>query len=186
VELERFGKLARHILNREAIRFFYTPLMYDQGLDREVFPVQLKEREGYWYLLGYDYERKACRVFALSRIESACLSVKYFETPDDEVIERVMAHGDFSIWDDVVANPEVVKVRLLGYAARLIQERKIHRSQQLEVISRDEVILSLETGDMLGVNLWLRKYAPLVEVMEPKRLRDDFIGNLEEALSRYS
>lgn len=64
-------------------------------------------------------------------------------------------------------------------------QRKIHRSQQLEVISQDEVILTLETGDMLGVNLWLRKYAPLVEVLEPERLREGFKRDLQAALSMY-
>jgi predicted DNA-binding transcriptional regulator YafY len=96
-----------------------------------------------------------------------------------------MAHGNFSIWDSVSAKPELVKIRLIEYAARLIQERKIHHSQELEIISQDEVILTLETGDMLGVKLWLRKYAPLVEVLKPQRLRDEFKQDLEEALARY-
>jgi predicted DNA-binding transcriptional regulator YafY len=184
-DLERFGKLARHILNREPVRFFYTPIMYDEGLDREVFPVQLKERDGYWYLLGYDYDRKACRVFALPRIENPCLSVQRHEAPSEDVIGEVMSRGNFSIWDDVAAKSELVKVRLIEYAARLIQERKIHHSQKLEVISQDEVVLTLETGDMLGVSLWLRQYAPLVEVLEPKKLRDSFRCDLQAALSMY-
>jgi len=46
-ELERFGKLARHILNHEPVRFFYKTIMSDEGEYREVFPVQLKERDGY-------------------------------------------------------------------------------------------------------------------------------------------
>jgi len=184
-DLERFGKLARHILNRQPIRFFYRAIMRKEGSDREVFPVQLKERDGYWYLLGYDYEREACRVFALPRIESPCLSVQRHEAPSEDIIREVMSRGDFSIWDDVITKTERVKVRLMGYAARLIQERKIHRSQELEVISQDEVILTLETGDMLGVSLWLRKYAPLVEVLEPQKLRDGFKRDLQVALSRY-
>jgi len=184
-DLERFGKLARHILNREPVRFFYSAIMRKEGFDREVFPVQLKERDGYWYLLGYDYERKACRVFALPRIKSLSLSEQRHEAPSEEVIKEVMSRGDFSIWDDVVTKPERIKVRLIEYAARLIRERKIHRSQELEEISQDEVILTLETGDLLGVSLWLRKYAPLVEVLEPQKLRDSFKRDLQVALSRY-
>lgn len=76
-------------------------------------------------------------------------------------------------------------MRLLEYAARLIQERKIHHSQKLEIISPDEVILTLKTGDLLGVNLWLRQFAPLVEVLRPKSLKDDFIHDLTTALERY-
>ena len=76
-------------------------------------------------------------------------------------------------------------IRLFGYAAWHIQERKIHESQRHEIISNDEVMLTLETGDLLGVKLWLRRVAPDAEVVQPQWFRDEFLEDLRVALARY-
>lgn len=66
-----------------------------------------------------------------------------------------------------------------------IQERKIHESQRHQVVSKNEVLLTLKTGDLLGVKLWLRRFAPDVEVIKPQWFREEFIGDLRVALARY-
>ncbi len=81
--------------------------------------------------------------------------------------------------------PQTVKIRLFNYAAWFIQERKIHESQKHEIVSKDEVLLTLKTGDLLGVKLWLRKFAPDVEVLKPDWFRDECIGDLKSALANY-
>ncbi|MGB0775179.1 MAG: helix-turn-helix transcriptional regulator [Akkermansiaceae bacterium] len=184
-ELEFFGKLARHILNEELVRIHHRGIGRKEAVPREIYPVQLKEREGSWYLLAWDAERKSKRVFALSRISQVAISKMKFKRPAAEVLEEITAGGGFSIWDNSDAKPVRVRVRLWDYAAWIVQERPIHHSQKLDVISQNEVVLTLKTGDLLGVNLWLRKFAPLVKVLAPKSLLDDFRRDMQTALSRY-
>lgn len=183
-DLEMFGKLARFILNQQPVRFYYKSILSDEGAYREAYPVQLKERDGHWYMLCYDYDREGCRVFAVSRISKVGVSNQMHQAPDEETIASVMARGSFSIWDKPSAQCRCVRVKLYDYAARLIQERVIHHSQKLEVISADEVILTMKTGDLLGINLWLRQFAPMVEILEPSSLKEDFIRDLRSALVR--
>ncbi len=184
-ELENFGELAQAITRKLSVRIYYTNIGYERGVYHEVFPVQIKERDGLWYLLAYDYHYKARRVFALSRMEEVEVSEAKHPTVDEETIRSIQNHGNFSIWDDPTKKVETIKVRLFGYAAWYIQERKIHKSQRHEIISKDEVLLTLKTGDLLGVKLWLRRFMPEVEVLKPRHFRDAFINDLRCALSRY-
>lgn len=184
-ELDTFGRVARHILTQLPLEFDYSPLMADNTERRSVHPVQLRERDGFWYLIAHDYNRNASRVFAISRISNLSTSTKQHDTPPKKVIQAMLKRGDFSIWDKDGANVLRIKVKLVDYAARIIQERKIHESQQLDIISKDEVILNLTTSDEIGVNLWLRKFAPSVTVLSPESLRQSFIRDMEQCLSNH-
>jgi len=184
-ELLNFGELAKAILNGQVVRMYYTNIGYEHGVHHEVFPVQLKEREGLWYLLAYDYYHKARRVFALARMEEIEWSEQGHVIPDKVTIKSIQNHGNFSIWDSPDEKPQTVKIRLFNYAAWFIQERKIHDSQKYEIVSKDEVLLTLETGDLLGVKLWLRKFAPDVEVLEPDWFRKNCIEDFKAALANY-
>lgn len=185
LELETFGRVARHILMQLPLEFDYRPLMSDSVERRSVHPIQLREREGFWYLLAHDYGRKACRVFAISRISKLSTSTEQHDEPSEEVIQAILKRGDFSIWDKDGEDKLHIKVKLVDYAARIIQERKIHESQQLDIISANEVILTLKTSDQIGVNLWLRKFAPMVTVLSPQSLRQDFIHDLKQSLANH-
>jgi len=185
-ELANFGEVAKAIINEQAIRMYYTSIGYENGIHHEIFPVQLKERDSVWYLLAYDYYYQARRVFALSRMDDVELSEENHPIPDEATITSIQNHGNFSIWDDPEVKAQRVKIRLYNYAAWHIQERKIHQSQKHKIISKDEVELTLTTGDFLGVKLWLRKFAPDVKILQPAWFRDEFIADLKVALERYS
>jgi len=185
-ELANFGEVAKAIINEQPVRMYYTSIGYENGVHHEIFPVQLKERESVWYLLAYDYYYQARRVFALSRMDDVELSEKNHPVPDKSTILSIQNHGNFSIWDDPEVKAQRIKIRLYNYAAWHIQERKIHQSQKHKIISKDEVELTLTTGDFLGVKLWLRKFAPDVEITHPAWFRDEFIADLKVSLERYS
>lgn len=183
-QLRLFGELIRAVVQRSAIAFDFSSLGASEVRRRSVLPVQLKEREGYWYLAAHDFDCAAPRVFSISRIANVEVIVDPVGWPSKEQIESIQSLGRFSMWDDGQNEPKEVRVRLHDYAAWLIRERTIHPSQELEEVSQDEVVLKLRTGDLTGVSLWLRRFAPLVEVLEPKSLRDVFCRDLEAAIER--
>ena len=185
-ELANFGEVAKAIINEQPVRMYYTSIGYENGVHHEIFPVQLKERDSVWYLLAYDYYYQARRVFALSRMDDVELSEENHPMPDKSTILSIQNHGNFSIWDDPEVKAQRIKIRLYNYAAWHIQERKIHQSQKHKIISKDEVELTLTTGDFLGVKLWLRKFAPDVKILQPAWFRDEFIADLKVSLERYS
>lgn len=181
-DLEAFGKLTRCVLNELPTTFSYRSIGKEESLQRTVFPIQLKEREGSWYLTAYDYDKEADRTFALKRLTNVTMPEDHYEDPSEEIINRNLSRGQFSIWDSGEAEAVQMEIRLVDYAAWIIQEHTIHPSQKLEVISPNEVILHLTTSDEIGVRLWLRKYAPFVEILSPVALREQYLRELQAGI----
>jgi predicted DNA-binding transcriptional regulator YafY len=64
------------------ITFEYLGIGDDDYKNRRVRPYQLLFDSGVWYLYGFSEERKAIRVFSLSRIKNAVLTKDRFVLPD--------------------------------------------------------------------------------------------------------
>jgi proteasome accessory factor BC len=65
---QRLAKIETAIFRRKTIVFDYYTMERDELGSRRVDPYQLLFRGGQFYLVGYSHERKAIRVFRLSRI----------------------------------------------------------------------------------------------------------------------
>src|SRR5437016_8273985 len=65
---QRLAKIETAIFRRKTIVFDYYTMERDEVGSRRVDPYQLLFQGGQFYLLGYAHERKAIRVFRLSRI----------------------------------------------------------------------------------------------------------------------
>ena len=183
-DLEVFGVVTRNILSEQNISILYQSMHDSSYRSREVFPVQLKEREGVWYLLAFDYGKEKPLVFKLKKIQEAKLSDQDRPAPDEEMINQMLDWGQFSIWDDPRSKQYDIKVKLYGYAAQYIQDTQIHPSQKIQVISDDETYLTLGCGDLVGVGIWLKKFAQDVEVISPQCLKNTLREQFELFLRR--
>lgn len=65
------------------ITFKYLGTWDEEYQDRRVLPYQLLFDSGVWYLLGFAEERKAVRIFSLSRMKNAVLTKDGFNLPKD-------------------------------------------------------------------------------------------------------
>ena len=66
---QRLSKIETAISRRKTIEFTYYTMERDETAARKVDPYHLVFRGGQFYLIGYSHERKAVRVFRLSRIQ---------------------------------------------------------------------------------------------------------------------
>lgn len=185
-ELDTFGALARNIIDGIAVNFLYRAVSKEGEIERAVYPMCLKQRDGVWYLIAYDLEREAILVFAMKKIKKVKVCSLVYDRPSDSVLAKAEQWGEFSIWDtaDTSASHDI-KVKLYGHAADFVRSNKIHSSQRFEIIDSDTVMLYLKTSDLLGVNLWLRKFLNLVEIIEPEVLRESFKQDLKAALGNH-
>ena len=183
-QLEVYGAVARSIIESLAIEFLYRAVSKSNSIKRFVYPISLKQKEAVWYLIGFDLDRQALRVFTLSKVKAVQTYTKGYEEPSSEVVEQAQGFGEFSIWDTGGEDRKVysVTVRLFSHAADFVRSHSIHHSQKVEVVDEDSIVLKLETSDLTGVNLWLRKFMHLVQIVEPKELKDQFICDLKESL----
>ncbi|HLH65136.1 MAG TPA: WYL domain-containing protein [Solirubrobacteraceae bacterium] len=84
---QRLAKIETAIFRRKTIVFDYHSMERDELSSRRVDPYQLLYRGGQFYLVGRSHERRAIRVFRLSRIRGkigyATKAEHDFQRPDD-------------------------------------------------------------------------------------------------------
>lgn len=182
-QLESFGGLARSIIEGLAVVFRYRAVSHAQEIERIIYPISLKQKDGVWYLVGYDIERSALRIFSASKIKDVSTHIEPYEIPNESIIDQAQRFGSFSIWDSGgEAKVFSIKVKLFDHAADFVRSHSLHQSQEVEVIDEHSVILKLKTSDLTGVNLWLRKFLHLVQIIEPIELKEQYIEDVKEAL----
>ena len=101
--------------------------------ERKIDPLHLKNWNGQWYLAAWCHERKAIRLFLLSRIEELALLEGKFEFPvDREELVRRMNSG-FGIMTELngESRERKVTVRFTGKAALLTDGVVWHPTQEV-------------------------------------------------------
>lgn len=93
------------------------------------------------YLIAWCRLRQAIRVFAVHRFRMVSLLPEKFR-PRSECASRSALRHAFRVWRG--GNVERVVVRLSGWAARELRERKLHPSQEVTRLPRGDVRVSLE------------------------------------------
>src|SRR5690606_12519849 len=95
---DAYGPLMEAIEARRAVRFAYRAAYNGAVLTRHVEPWRIAARDGGWYLMAFDRDRQAPRVFRLSRIESRVRvtgPAGAYDIPDvDTDVMLGKAHGE--------------------------------------------------------------------------------------------
>jgi len=81
VDLSIWETVISGIKGNRIITFEYLGSLDDEYQNRRVRPYQLLFDSGMWYLYGFAEERKAARIFSLSRMQNAVLSKDRFSLP---------------------------------------------------------------------------------------------------------
>lgn len=174
-DLKLFGKLAEAVMQCREVEFRYRKMDSDQSEQRRIRPYHLGEVDHCWYLIGHDCDRDALRTFAFPRIKAAKLRNDTFEVPED--FDGVSYLGtSFGIWTDP-ENPEakqVVRIELKGYAARIVQERRWHPTQQVTPLNGNgsRVEVAFEVGRLEELVRWTLSWGSQAKVLEPDELKD--------------
>jgi len=174
-DLKLFGKLADAVLECREVEFSYRKLGSDKSEKRRIQPYHLGEVDQCWYLIGYDLSRHGLRTFAFPRIKSSKTHRKTFKVPADFDGPSYLGTS-FGIWTDP-ERPDFkqeVRIELSGYAARLVQERRWHPSQQITPLNAtaSRVEVRFEVGRLEELVRWTLSWGSQAKVKEPKALRD--------------
>jgi proteasome accessory factor B len=131
-----FSELAKTIRDEEAVEFGYKKLDAKAYEKRTVEPWHLACVSGQWYLLGYDRNRKACRIFVLARMRRVSRTEQKFSNPRPAGAEiQRLFRNSFQIWRSENAELQNIVLRFSGRAAQLVRERNWHASQQIQELA---------------------------------------------------
>ena len=197
-DVAAFEKISRSILEQRELHFDYTKLDAKQAERRHLQAYHLSEIDGGWYVIGYDVDRHARRTFAVQRMKGLSISRQKFVRADDFCMEDHFA-GSFGAWtvsDDgagkagVLADAKAmhrVLIRLSGFAARFVPERRWHPSQQITLLDKagDRIEMQLELSALEDIRRWVLSFGAQAEVLAPEELRQQVASELAKALTCY-
>lgn len=155
--------------DRRPVVFDYRRSNSPHPQKRQVEPWILECWRGHWYLAGWDRDRRAERVFRLSRITGPVRSRAGAYTA--EVPDQVRVRETVERWAGETATG-TARIRLrqgAGYPLRA-------RATQLRDLGDGWEELEIPYGH--GLDAWLVEFGPEVVVLEPAELRADVVDRL--------
>lgn len=155
--------------DRRPVTFDYRKANSARPEQRQVEPWTLECWRGHWYLVGWDRERGAERVFRLSRITGKVRSrAGAFSA---EVPDVVTVRETVESWAGETAT-RTARIRLRAGAGYPL------RSRATAVRERGDGWDELEIPYGHGLDAWLVEFGPDVVVEEPADLRADVVDRL--------
>ncbi|MBU7599878.1 WYL domain-containing protein [Streptomyces sp. P38-E01] len=156
--------------DRRPVVFAYRKSNSAKAERRQVEPWILECWRGHWYLAGWDRDRRAERVFRLSRITGPVRSRVGEYTA--EVPDQVRVRETAERWAGEGATTESALIQLrqgCGYPLRA-------RATRMRELGDGWEELEIPYGH--GLDAWLAEFGPDVVVLEPAELRADIIDRL--------
>jgi proteasome accessory factor BC len=175
---QRLSKIETAIFRRKTIVFDYYTMGRDAEERRKVDPYQLLFRGGQFYLIGYSHERKAMRVFRLSRIRG---KVSYsskaehdFTRADDFDPREYATRTDWQLGDPVGTARVWISSRIDWLVQRHFGNAgDLTPASEAEDAPGDGVILETAYADPRQVISWVLGLGERARVLGPPELVEE-------------
>lgn len=163
---------------RRTVKFEYRAAHTGVLATRQVAPWRVAVRAGVWYLIGFDLDRQAPRVFRFSRFESKVTANKKsapFEIPQDLNVDQLLGvHGQ-------PAAEQVATVALRTDRAQSLRLRGTRVADDPRLSEYEIFTLPFRHTSLLSEEL--AGYADAVLVLAPQELRHAVITRLQAVVS---
>jgi proteasome accessory factor B len=189
---DAYGPLMEAIEARRAVTFSYRAAYNGAVLTRHVEPWRIAARDGGWYLMCFDRDRQAPRVFRLSRIESRVRITGpsgAYEIPDFETdVMLGKAHGE--VRQAVVAvRPERAgalraRAKAVPDGEREAYSERLPGSADAGAGAADRAgwdILEVPYRSLSGMASEAAGYGAALVVLEPQPVREETLRRLTAA-----
>jgi proteasome accessory factor BC len=197
----RLAKVETAIFRNKTIVFEYYTMGRDEVSSRKVDPYHLLFQGGEFYLLGYSHERKAIRVFRLSRIRGkvsyATKAEHDFRRPEDFDPRAYANRADWQLGDEQGVARILVSERIAWQIERHFGRYGTIRDPA-EVETEDEDALeagaSVEDGDRLFLTSyssprslvsWLLGLGVNARLLGPPELAEELCRRLAQLRERH-
>jgi predicted DNA-binding transcriptional regulator YafY len=171
----------------EAIRrgrqltFRYFGERTPQGAFRRVDPVAFRYAGDRLYLVAWDRDRDAWRIFKLARLHDPCVSPAPADARPD--FDEEALFGDaVKVW---AGEPIDVAVRLTPDVAWKAAEWPLVRGQAFEKTEDGSALVRARVNGLAEATRWVLGWGAAAEALEPPELRDAVRREHEAALRRY-
>jgi len=182
VEKSTFRDLTRAIHEQRVVEMVYYTATRGETTTRRVEPLHLRNYQGDWYLVAYDFARSEVRVFLVGRVRD----LQVTETPCEARAEVDVAKFlDSSFQMFVGSDPVDVVLEFDEHQARWIRERRLpHESATTEELDGGRLRLSMRVLSIEAVRRYVLQYGSRVTVVAPETLRAEIRREAEAVLKQ--
>lgn len=178
---ENFRKLNSAIINLNQVDITYASAYRGEDTTcRTIDPHYLVFKDGIWYVRAYCRLKKEPRLFALDRIEDLTVTTHSF-LPKPEINPSEMKYAFGSIVD---GDPVDVVLRFDPICKPYLKRMQFPSNQPIKKLSDGKLELNIKTHGTKGIKLFLYRFLPNVEVVEPMELKTEIKNELKEAMNR--
>jgi len=182
---QRLSKIETAIFRRKTIVFDYYTMGRDAEEPRKIDPYHLLFRGGQFYLVGYAHERKAVRVFRLSRIRGkvgySSKAEHDFQRPEDFDPRTYATRADWQLGDQ------------LGTARIWLSERiewlvRRHMGGDAGTVqdTDDGAVFTTPYGETRQLISWVLGLGPRARILEPPELVEEAEERIRLVIERHS
>lgn len=180
-----FYGLLHAIRNQQIIRLTHQAFYRDEPLLYIVEPFFLKEFKGRWYLIGNEVNKKTIKTFGLDRIINFIITEKHFALPED-FNPDILFSNCFGIFNPTDSQPEEIILSFVPEQGKYIKTFPLHESQTILTDNVKELRIKLWLYITYDLMMELLSYGETLEVIAPKRLRNDLARVLQNAWRKNS
>ena len=182
IEPRHWELLARAIREKRTVEMTYYALGRDKLTTRKLDPYLLRCYRGDWYVVGHDHSSGRIPIFSLARIRAIRLLDTHFSVRDDFRPDHYL-EGIFQAHER--PGRHRVRIQFYGIAARLVAERRWHRTQKLTTKRDGSVVLEMTVSDLHEVAWWVLSWGRNAKALSPKALRQLITTEAEQLIALY-
>ncbi len=166
---ETIEVLREAIARRRSVEIQYHSFGRDDLTVRRVDPYHLWYQFAGLYLAAYCHTRKEVLTFAVERIQRIAPCPETFTRPPGLNLEGYLV-GSFGLFRGRAAQ---VRLRFSREVARYVAERQWHPTQRLDSLLTGELEMTLCVAPEIDLKRWILGWGKDVEILEPKKLREE-------------
>lgn len=179
---EYFQVLNQALLSRKRLHIEHYNRSQDAQTKRMVSPQRLTFYRDNWYLDAWCHERNALRSFAVDAIQSVEISDEISDDINDELIDKQLSSG-YGIFSG--ANIATAILKFTPQRARWVSRELWHPNQQSSYDEHGFYMLKIPYSQPTELIMDILKFGSDVEVLSPKKLRDQISSEINKMQLQY-
>ncbi len=184
--LQKIPLLLSAIRNKAEVSFIHENYHKQTQKYYQISPIQLREYEGRWYVVGIPQEEHHIKTFGLARLSK--LKTRGLSSIKTEDYREQLREFDqiIGLNYDGAPQPQYIELAVSRSQYKYLKTLPLHPSQRfVEKLLNGWVKIYLYLIPNYELKMQLLKLGDQVEVLNPESLREEIRGILERSLSLY-
>lgn len=182
--IERFDEFKEEIIQiKNAIEHKYIIKCIYNKKHREVYPLEILNLEGFWYLIIYDPFSKKIKTFHLNTIKD----IEILHTTYSFVQKKIeLFDNAITVYYKPEEPPLLVQLYVDAQVSRFLLRKPLNPTQRvIKKYGDNSIELEVTITDLMEIIPTIQRYLPFIGVITPNELKIKVKNNLDTYIKRF-